>query len=404
MVRNIGNLGGGGRICLNKTMKYIGLFIALVQCCFASGAIDEARDNIKRVMIQADWIAHVVYVSNATEYDTQHKDARFDETKLGIIAGAISDAFTNSGAFKGKKKGDFITFDGTDISKYSAANFNALYLWNWLFVYRFEPNINIDDTIEYTTKLLKEQYKDIEDIEAKIDKAEHDFKYYDKELGISSFLYDRTKILGNALEYNINIDDFYINEFTNHESTSYHKYEYEQRWGDNVGEVTIKITDWISKESTNKENTEWVIYKTELQSKPIDYIFRSDGECAQIDFKVVPINDKFSIYSDIIFGTGDYVFSKIADKKYDWERLYNDILSASDDDYAYIYKKLKENPGLNCEDKEQFRQNIIDILHEYYRQCSEPDDNNVEHSEEEHVEISDNENEGNENEDSEGGD
>ena len=40
----------------------------------------------------------------------------------------------------------------------------------------------VDYITEYTTKLLKEQYKDIEDIEAKIDKAEHDFRYYNKVL------------------------------------------------------------------------------------------------------------------------------------------------------------------------------------------------------------------------------
>ena len=393
-------------------MRYTALFIALIQCCFASGAIGEARDNIKRVMIQADWIAYVVCVSNDTKYDTPHKDERFDETKRGTIAVAISDVFTNSGAFKEKNEDDFITFNGTEPRNYTASNWNALYLWNWLFAYKHKhaPDETIETITKYTTNLLKDRCKGIENIEAKIDKAEHDFKYYNNELHISCFLGKHTIKSINTLEYDIDIDDFYCSKFPNDESTSFYNFGvcYHDNDNNNFSEVCIKITDYISKKSTNKKSNEWVIYKTTLPSKSIDYIPCEVEAQDYTIFDVHPIDDKLSIFHDIIYGTGDPIFFKITKDKYDWERLYNKILSSDDEDYAYIYEKLQDNPTLNCDDIEQFRINIIELMRNmeaYRRQGAESDDNNVSNSDEEENNESINKSEEeNEDDDSEGGD
>ena len=307
---------GGGWTHPCKTMKYIVIFIAIIQCCFS--ATTSNTSNIRRVMIQADWIAHVVCVSNATPNDTPHKDERFDETKMGTIAVAIADVFTNSGAFKGKKNDDFITFDWTDVSKYTAANWNAIYLWNWLFAYKNSTDKDDNNNlVKYTTNLIKTKYNNIQNIDSLISKAQSDFEYYYITLELQAFLNKRAnKMINNIKTYDINVHDYRTDDYKIDKNKPSSVYRYSAKCGNIV--VTVSITNddrnpYYWKPGGKKPGGKWLIYKFEINTN--EY-YKSYNDFIRLDLAT-------SLYRDVMHYSPMKLFLHNYEQ-YTWQQLLGD--------------------------------------------------------------------------------
>ncbi|MBQ9335064.1 MAG: hypothetical protein IJS10_00775 [Alphaproteobacteria bacterium] len=129
-----------------------------------------------------------------------------DENKYGesvrkVIGKAIADCVTNMGEFANKKKEDTVTFETTpDDIEYSAENWNAVVLWNYLHVIKWhfivEEKLNTLmlpewDPFEVVKEKVMEHYGkmySIVNLEDKVDKAISDIKEYAQELHLPHWI------------------------------------------------------------------------------------------------------------------------------------------------------------------------------------------------------------------------
>ena len=128
----------------------------------------------------------------------------YNESIIKVMAQAVADCITDKNEFAFKGEGDVITF-AVEAKDYSAENWNAVVLWNYLHVLKW-------DYLNNKTRSKDEIFEDVRtricdnyptegevDLAEKLEKAISDIKEYDKELSLAdemqkfSTIYKNTK-------------------------------------------------------------------------------------------------------------------------------------------------------------------------------------------------------------------
>ena len=170
---------------------------------------NEARNTLNQIVwrlnaqdeLREIWTSENKWIKNEKYYDSVVK----------VMGKAIADCVTDSNEFKDKKQGDIIWFDGTDPEQYSQANFNAVFLYNFIFVYMnndVQDQEELDELIETLQSNIVEHYKtnyisgDIERFTRMLEKAKNDITKYDQALGLCSIMYEFKSMNKSYKEYN----------------------------------------------------------------------------------------------------------------------------------------------------------------------------------------------------------
>ena len=116
-----------------------------------------------------------------------------------MIAQAVADCVTNKNEFAFKNEWNVITFDA-EAKDYTDENWNAVVLWNYLHVLKWNylnnSNRSKDETFEEVRRRICDQYptKGVIDLEGQLNKAISDIKEYDKELSLADEMKEFTKV------------------------------------------------------------------------------------------------------------------------------------------------------------------------------------------------------------------
>ena len=136
-------------------------------------------------------------------------NTKYNESITKVIAKAVADCITDKNEFANKGANDVITF-AVEVKSYTHENWNAVVLWNYLHVLKWDYLNNItrskDEIFKEIRKNISAKYptEGVEDLSGKLNKAISDIKAYDKELSLAdemkkfSDIYKRTK--GATLE------------------------------------------------------------------------------------------------------------------------------------------------------------------------------------------------------------
>ncbi|MBQ9335079.1 MAG: hypothetical protein IJS10_00850, partial [Alphaproteobacteria bacterium] len=116
---------------------------------------------------------------------------------------AVADCITETNEFKFKNKQDVIIFD-VEAKYYTAENWNAVVLWNYLHVLKWNylnnSNMSKDEVFEEVRRRICDQYptKGVKDLEGQLNKAISDIKEYDKELSLADEMKEFYSIARNT--------------------------------------------------------------------------------------------------------------------------------------------------------------------------------------------------------------
>ena len=183
-------------------------------------------------------------------------DKYYSESIRNVIGKAIADWIAERNEFESKKAEDVITF-AVDAKTYTAANWNAVVLWNLIHVYNCKYKTNgkcdIEAAFNEVEARIKQKYAEIEKIDTKIQDAIRDIKEYAKELKLDVWLgkfckiaTERIKEVDKRLPYEGVIAPFITLQKRELASTSQinEQYKYKSVWVTNrdvSGESAINI-------------------------------------------------------------------------------------------------------------------------------------------------------------------
>ena len=120
-------------------------------------------------------------------------DEYYSDSIRNVIGKAIADCVTGRNEFEGKQAEQTITFN-VDPRKqsYTAANWNAVVLWNLIHVYNWEYKANgkcdMETAFNEVAKRIKNEYSAIMDINRIVDDAVSDIKEYARALNLGKEL------------------------------------------------------------------------------------------------------------------------------------------------------------------------------------------------------------------------
>ena len=116
---------------------------------------------------------------------------KYNESIVKVIAKAVADCITDKNEFANKGERDVITFN-VDAKTYSAQNWNAVVLWNYLHILKWDYLKNVKRNQDKIFEELKTRICDnypsegVSNLADEIDKAIIDIKEYDKALSLKA--------------------------------------------------------------------------------------------------------------------------------------------------------------------------------------------------------------------------
>ncbi len=237
-------------------------------------------------------------------------ERKYNESIIKVIAQAVADCITDKNEFAFRKEGDLITFD-VDAKDYTDENWNAVVLWNYLHVLKWDYLNNSlrskDEVFDEVRRRICDKYptEGVVDLEWKLNKAISDIKEYDKELSLA----DEMKEFGKVSK-------------TMHD-----------------GWMQTRIRDHQFDRITLSPIGSWLIrrnrYNEEENGAGIGYSLKAPAE-----FCAVPMNVSFLFNPEL----KAYMPIKVKRGKKIW--IANDFtfrLYKNDDIYCEVYKILKQD-------------------------------------------------------------
>lgn len=116
---------------------------------------------------------------------------KYNESIVKVIAKAVADCITDKNEFANKGEGDVITFN-VDAKTYSAKNWNAVVLWNYLHILKCDYLKNVNRNQDEIFKELKTRIcnnypsEGVSNLAGEIDKAIVVIQDYDKALSLKA--------------------------------------------------------------------------------------------------------------------------------------------------------------------------------------------------------------------------
>ena len=190
---------------LKKIIVATALFQVVSIACegIPTKARNELSQIVYRLMVKDEVggkVCNDKWISNKKYYDSVVK----------VIGKAIADCVTGINEFKDKKQGDVIWFEGTDPETYTQSNFNAVFLYNFIFAY-MNYNAKTEDYDNFTDKIYndildfyKTSYKlgNISRFKTMLLKAKNDIEKYDDAICLLDKLFVFKEVNTSYNNYN----------------------------------------------------------------------------------------------------------------------------------------------------------------------------------------------------------
>ena len=182
---------------------YFGSIIAIVSildCCAEVRTINNNDiSDIINLFNNISW--RIIANNKIVDADKNNwiTQGKYNESIIKVIAQAVADCITGKNEFKFKKEGDVIMFDA-EAKDYTAENWNAVVLWNYLHVLKWDylkSNTRSKDVVfEEVKRRIYDKYQaaGVNDFEQTVDKAISDIKEYDKELSLADEMKEFSKV------------------------------------------------------------------------------------------------------------------------------------------------------------------------------------------------------------------
>ena len=160
-------------------------------CCDVAHAEDKNISELINVFNNISWrimANNKIVDEDKNSWITKQK---YNESIVKVIAKAVADCITDKNEFANKNANDVITFNVT-AKNYTKANWNAVVLWNYLHILKYDYLNNINSNQDEIFKELKTRICDnypsegVSNLEGKINRAIIDIKEYDKALSLKA--------------------------------------------------------------------------------------------------------------------------------------------------------------------------------------------------------------------------
>ena len=151
---------------------------------------------------QKDWrIKANTKIIEAKDNSWIKDEITYGDSIRKVIGEAIGKCITDTGEYAGVKQNDVITFNGTpkQVVNYTAANWNAVVLWNYLNALKWCVINGTPFENEAGFNIIREQLYNhyskynVDDLWNKLNKAISDIKAYFEELDLESEMYNFVK-------------------------------------------------------------------------------------------------------------------------------------------------------------------------------------------------------------------
>ena len=164
-------------------LRYIAVIFAIIQCCYAKTFID-TEEKFQHFVYEAGWRANAGYYDESLRKDKWYNDKIYKESIYEVIPQAIADCMQGKAEFSNVE--EIVKFEQSDPLRYSAENWNAVVLWNYLYFAR-SGEVRFDNTgVSAAGAKLRTHYG--EEYWNYINKAVSDIQTYAKDLNLYDFI------------------------------------------------------------------------------------------------------------------------------------------------------------------------------------------------------------------------
>ena len=190
---------GGGGLYYSNTIA----IVSILGCCEEVCAEYKDVSEIINLFNNISW--RIIANNKIVDADESNWIAqeKYNESIIKVIAQAVADCVTDKNEFANKGANDVITF-AVEAKDYSAENWNAVVLWNYIHVLKW-------DYLHNKTRSKDEIFKDVKsricdnyptegvvDLAGKVNQAIDDIKEYDRELSLKEEMHKFYSIANNT--------------------------------------------------------------------------------------------------------------------------------------------------------------------------------------------------------------
>ena len=160
-------------------------------CCDVAHAEDKNISELINVFNNISWrimANNKIVDADKNSWITKQK---YNESIVKVIAKAVADCITDKNEFANKNANDVITFNVT-AKNYTKANWNAVVLWNYLHILKYDYLKNVNRNQDEIFKELKTRIcnnypsEGVSNLAGEIDKAIVVIQDYDKALSLKA--------------------------------------------------------------------------------------------------------------------------------------------------------------------------------------------------------------------------
>ena len=136
-------------------LKYIVMILAFIQCCYAEVIINNEKE-FQHFVYETGWRANAGIATSEKPANKWYNAEKYKESIFKVIAKAIADCILKKEEFD--TKNDIITFAQDNHTLYSAANWNAVVLYNYLNYAIYNKGELDNNGVEAIGEKLKKHY------------------------------------------------------------------------------------------------------------------------------------------------------------------------------------------------------------------------------------------------------